>query len=300
MKLNAFKLEEYLARYEFKAPYLLCCSDAESWSLSEILAMANAQEHELWNNLRLGYTEVPGLPLLRETIAQTMYPNLQAENIFCFAGAEEGIFCGLSALCGPGEHVIVVTPCYQSLMEIPRAQGCHISTLNLTEEKGWRLDIEAVERLIQSNTKWLVINFPHNPTGQILAADDLQRLLALLAQHDLGLYSDEVYRLLGPAQNWVKPAACLYSMAVSLGVMSKAYGLAGLRVGWIACQDKEILKKIELFKQYTSICNSAPSEILSIIALRNQEHILARNNNIIKANLALLDDFMEEYYEHFS
>lgn len=301
MKLSTFKLEDYLCEYEFKAPYLLCCSDAESWSLDEILKMANAEERVLWNQQRLGYTEAKGLPLLRETIASTTYPGLNADNIRCFSGAEEAIFCTFFALCNPEDHAIVLTPCYQSLLEIPKLKGCSITTLSLREENGWRIDLEEIKKAIKPNTKWLIMNFPHNPTGQIIRKDELLGLIQILDKHGIWLFSDEVYRLLGPTTTtWTEPAACLYPKAISLGVMSKAFGMAGLRIGWIACQNQQVLESAMQIKYYSSICNNGPSELISLIALRNQTTIIARNNAIVDSNLSLLDSFFKEYSELFS
>lgn len=300
MSMNVFKLEEYLTHYEFTAPYLLCCSDAESFTMQEILDMASSEDKELWNNLRLNYTEVKGLPSLRQQIVDSLYPALQPESISCFAGAEEGIFCALHTLCEPGDHIIVLTPCYQSFIEIPRLKGAEVTEVMLQEEKKWIIDLYNIAKEIRSNTKGIVINFPHNPTGQVITSQELKSLITICEAHNLWLLSDEVYRLLGaPQQSWAPPAAELYPKALSIGVMSKAFGMAGLRIGWIACQDQELLKKIEYVKHYTSICNSAPSEIISLIALKNKDRILERNNQIVANNLMILDHFMETYKDLF-
>lgn len=242
--MNIFKLEEYLAKYEFSAKYLLCCSDAESFAMSEIISMADEQERDLWNNLRLGYTEALGLPALRATVAHELYNGLEVENILMFAGAEEGIFCALHAIIEEGDHVIVLTPCYQSLLEIPKSKGADITEIQLKEENDWGIDLHATFEAIKPNTKCIIINFPHNPTGQMLEEKELKRLVDICQAKGIWLFSDEVYRLLGaPNEPWAMPAACLYEKGLSLGVMSKAFGMAGLRIGWIACQDKAILKK---------------------------------------------------------
>lgn len=298
--MNIFKLEAFFARYEFSAKYLLCCSDAQSFTLLEVVAMAASEEKKLWDNLSLGYTEYPGLPLLRQTIAHEMYKDLDRDNILTFAGAEEGIFCALSVLIEPNDHVVVLTPCYQSLLEVPKSKGASITEIQLKEENDWRIDLEAIARAIKPNTKCIVINFPHNPTGQIIEEDELKKLVEICQSQSIWLFSDEVYRLLGsPNKAWTSPAACIYDKALSVGVMSKAYGMAGLRIGWIACQNKEILKKIEYMRHYTSMCNSAPSEILSIIALNNKDAILQRNNKIVADNLQLLDQFFTGYRHLF-
>ena len=301
MILNPFKLENYLARYEFNAPYLLCCSDAESMSMTELLNLSSAHEKRLWDDLRLGYTEASGLPLLRETLIQTLYPSLKENEILCFAGAEDGIFCALFALCEPGDHVIVLAPCYQSLLEIPKMKKASVTLLPLLEEEEWRLNLEKLKKAITPYTKGIIINFPHNPTGQVITQEELDDLVKVCETQGLWLFSDEVYRLLGHPQNsWVKPAAECYPKALSLGVMSKSFGMAGLRIDWIVCQDTELLSKIQQVKHYTSICNSAPAEVLSVIALKNKDHILERNNKVVKDNLALLEDFFHHYQDLFS
>ncbi len=301
MNINTFKLEEYLTKYEFSSPFLLCCSDAESFAVTEIINLASNDDKILWDNLRLHYTEPYGLPLLRETIAYHLYPSLKAENMLCFAGAEEGIFASLHVICEPGDHAIILTPCYQSLMELPKLKGASVTPVALKEENEWRISLEDITSAIRSNTKCIVINFPHNPTGQVISQKELNSLVSLCEANGLWLFSDEVYRLLGnPSEPWAKPAAELYPKAISLGVMSKAFGMAGLRVGWIACQDKKILHEIKKMKDYLSICNSAPAEIISVIALKNKDHILKRNNEIVSHNMALLDEFFNEYQDLFS
>ena len=232
MSINLFKLEEYLTQYEFSSPHLFCCSDAESVAMSEVIGLANQEEQNLWHNLQLKYTEPFGYPALRSTIAKVMYEEMTADNILCFAGAEEGIYCALYALCEPEDHVIVLTPCYQSLKEIPKMKGCEVTTLDLKESNDWKICLDDIKQVIQSNTKCLVMNFPHNPSGQIISQQALKDLVQLLDYHGIWLFSDEVYHHLGaPTESWASPAADVYPKALSLGVMSKAFGMPGLRVG---------------------------------------------------------------------
>ena len=301
IRFNRFKIEHYHSHNEFKNKYILSCSDAESWSLDEVLSMADARQLNMWENQRFSDTEIKGLYHLRETIAQSLYQGFTADNILCFAGGQEGIFCTLLTLCTPQDHVITLVPCYQSLAEVPRATGCDLTILHLREEHKWGLDIQEIKASIQANTKAVIINFPHNPTGQLISESQLKELIDLLRPRGIWLFSDEVYRLLGPAgTQWASPASILYEKAISLGVMSKSFGMAGLRVGWIACQDKHMLERIENTKYYTSICNSGPAEILSIIAISHKDHILNRNNSIVEKNLFILDDFIKNYERNFS
>ena len=298
---KTFKLEEYLARYEFSAPYLMCSSDPQTMLMRDVLALASMEEKEMWDNLSLSYTTPEGDPLLREAIANQLYPGLDKDQILCFAGAEEGIFCTLFGVVEPNDHLIVITPCYQSLLELPKAKGCSITTIELQESQNWQIDLNAIKAAIKPSTKWLVMNFPHNPTGQVISPGDLAELIQILAAHGIWLFCDEVYRLMGASDTvWADPVACVYPKALSLGVMSKSFGMAGLRIGWIACQDKAMLKKLEHVKYYTSICNSAPSEIISLIAVRQKDIILKRVNEIVNHNLQCIDEFMKDYSKHFS
>lgn len=290
-----------MGKYEFTAPYLLCCSDAETFSVREILDLTHDQkDRDLWEKLTLGYTEVKGHPLLREQIRSNLYPNLDTEHILCFGGAEEGIFCALNVLCKPDDHIIVHTPCYQSLLQIPIECGSEVTELELQENNGWRVDLHRLRGAVKENTKLIIINFPHNPTGQVISQEDLQAVIDLCREKDIWLFSDEVYRLLGnPSTPWAEPAACLYEKALSLGVMSKSFGLAGLRIGWIACQNPALLLEFERMKYYTSICNSAPSEILAYLALKQLKPLIDRNNRIVADNLQRLNEFVEEYSHIF-
>lgn len=299
--MNVFKLEEYLTKYEFNSPYVLCCSDVESWSMHELLKLADENQLDKWDKLSLAYTEPHGEPGLRALIAKTFYPSLEQNNVLCFAGAEEAIYACLNVLCDKTSHAIVVTPCYQSLYEIPKSLCQSVTTIALENSNKWQLDLNKIEASIQKNTTCMVINFPHNPTGKVLEPSTLENLVTICRKHGVWLFSDEVYRLLGsPHEPWASPAACYYEKAVSLGVMSKAYGMPGLRVGWVACQDQKVLLKFKQYKDYLSICNSAPSELLTEIALTNSEHILAKNNALVRQNITILDAFLKRYSALFS
>lgn len=301
MKINTFKLENYLSQHEFLPQHLLCRSDAESMAMRDLLAMADHEDQELWNNLQLGYTTAAGMPMLRQLIVQEMYNGLMPHQVLCFSGSEGAGFSALFALCEPEDHVIVLTPCYQALIEIPKFKGCEITQLPLKEENNWCIDIDAIRSMIKANTKWLIINFPHNPSGQVITPEELKNLIKLLDEHGVWLFSDESSRLLGtPIDGWAEPAAVLYPKAVSLNGMSKAFGLAGLRIGWVACQDPAAINKIKEIKNYTTIGNSTPSEVLSLIALKNKDIILEKNNQILSDNLVILDLFFTKNQKLFS
>lgn len=296
--LPDFRLETHFSRWEFKARHHMTASDAESLTLRDLLDIATPEEREGFDNLWLGYTETFGSPALRQEIAAT-YDRISAENILCFAGAEEGLYVANHILLSPGDHAIVITPNYQAAETIPLSI-CEVSGVPLDPLHGWRLDIDRIAAAVRPNTKLISINFPHNPTGYIPDRRTLDELVALCRKNDIWIFSDEVYRLLGSnPEKQIPQTADLYERGLSLNVLSKAYGLPGLRIGWIACSDRDLLLRMERMKHYLSICNSGPSEALARIALRNREKILARNNQLVLDNLDLLDRFFADYPDLF-
>ena len=296
--LPDFKLETYFSKWEFTARYNLCASDAESISLTELLALAEPEDRAAWDQLHLCYTETFGLPALRATIAAT-YEGLAPEDILCFCGAEEGIFAAMHALLSAEDHAVVVTPNYQSAETLPLSI-CAVTGVALDPEDGWSLDVSALEAALRPNTRVISINFPHNPTGKVIPRESFDAVVELARDRGIALFSDEVYRLLEHDESKRLPqAAEVYDRGLSLGVMSKAYGLPGLRIGWIACRDRALLSRMERIKHYLSICNPAPSELLALIALKARDRILARNRQLIAANLAALEAFFAERPELF-
>lgn len=295
MKLNEFKLERYFAQYEFSARYLLCCSDCESYSIQEILDLDPENERafkESW----LGYTESKGSPELREQIAG-LYEMCSPQDILVHSGAEEAIFNFMNIALEPGDHVIVQAPCYQSLQELPAAIGCEVSLWELRPgADGWALDMDFLSGAIKKNTRAVIINSPHNPTGHLLSRQEQKEIIEICRANKILLFADEVYRYLEYREEDRLPWACdLYEDAVSLGVMSKSFGLPGLRIGWIATRNRSIMNKMAAFKDYTSICNSAPSEFLATIALRHYQQIAGRNLQIIRENLDYIKPFLHEH-----
>jgi aspartate/methionine/tyrosine aminotransferase len=294
MQLPSFKLERYFAEYEFKAKYLLCSSDCESISAGELLAYEPEAEEDL-KRLWLGYTESPGSPSLRQEISQ-IYSTILPEQVLVHNGAEEAIFLFMHALLKPGDHIIVHWPSYQSLFEIARSIGCEVTFWEARLQNKWSLDLGDLKKNLRSNTRAVIVNTPHNPTGFLMQQSDFRELNAVLQERGIVLFSDEVYRELEYEPTDRLPTACdINQSGVSLGVMSKAYGLAGLRIGWIATHNAPVFKRIAELKDYTTICSSAPSEYLAEVALRHRAQLVKRNLKIIRHNLTLLDKFFTSH-----
>lgn len=296
--LPDFRLETHFSKWEFKARYHMTASDAESMSLPDLLAMASPEDRAGFENMWLGYTETYGAPDLREAIAGT-FMRQSADDILCFAGASEGIFAANTVLLEKDSHAIVVTPNYQSHETMPLAI-CEVTGVPLDPNDNWSLDIDRIAAAIRPNTRLVTINFPHNPTGAILPLERYRALIELCRTHGIYILHDEIFNGLGASDAEHLPyIADEYERGLSLGVMSKSYGLPGLRVGWIACQDREALSKMERLKHYLSICNSGPSERLTMIALNNREKILARNCAIVDENLPKWDAFFARHSDLF-
>src|SRR5690606_32974908 len=234
----------------------------------------------------------------RAVIAGT-YESVGADDVICFAGAEEALYLAMHVLLGPGDHAVVLTPNYQSAETVPLSL-CEVTGVALDAGRDWALDLDAVAAAMRPNTRVVSVNFPNNPTGKIIDRDDFTALAKICEERGLHLFSDEVYRGLerDPART-LPQAADLTPFGLSLNVTSKSLGLPGLRIGWIACRDREVRSRLERAKHYTTICNSAPSEVLARIALKARDTILARNRALIAANLPHFDAFFAEFADLF-
>ena len=293
MRIAEFKLERYFARWEFAAKFLLGSSDAESFSLDELLSLADDDSRKLWKDMWLGYTESPGHPLLRAEIAG-LYDGIEADDVLVFAGAEEAIFTYANVALGAGDRAVVMWPAYQSLFEAARAAGADVSLLRLRYENAWALDVDELASLVKPTTATVIFNVPHNPTGSIPDRRSFDAAVALCERTSARVFIVEVYRFGELDESRRLPAACETSArGVSLGGLAKPFGLAGLRIGWIATKDRDLLTRLAKFKDYLTICSSGPSELLAIAALRARDKVLARNRAIALSNLARLDDLFK-------
>jgi aspartate/methionine/tyrosine aminotransferase len=286
-----FALERYFAEFEFEARHLLSSSDCETMPTQALLDLEPGSR-DRYLDLTLGYTETRGNPELRADLAR-LYEGVGPESIMVHAGAEEAILDFFLAALSPGDHVVVNSPCYQSLSEIPRAMGCAVDPWPLQETKGrWVFDVDALARLLVPRTKLVVFNAPHNPTGALPTREEFEAIVALCAKAGALLFSDEVYRYLERDPGRRLPAACeVYDDAVSLNVLSKSAGLPGLRIGWLATKRSDLLDAVAAAKDYGSLCSSGPSEFLAGVAARHFGSLVERSRSVIAANLPIVEGF---------
>jgi aspartate/methionine/tyrosine aminotransferase len=295
-----FQLERYFARYEFTTRHLLASSDCEAVSLSELLALADDADRAAWDGLRLGYTESPGLLELRERIA-AQYPGLAADDLVT-AAPEEALYILGRTLLRPGDRVIVTFPGYQSLYEIAAAAGATVERWTPEESAaGWWFDPGKLETLARGGAKAIVVNFPHNPTGALPTPAEWAAVVKTAESASAILVSDEMYRGLEyePARR-LAPGAVACERGVSVGGLSKAYGLPGLRVGWLATRDRAAREAAQAYKDYTTICSSAPAERLAVVALKNAERLVERCRGIVAANRPLVESLAARHAHAFA
>ncbi len=293
MRIKDFKLERYFAEHEFSAEYLLSSSDCNGYELKFLLDIASPSELRLWETLKLGYTESEGHPVLREAILQ-YYKCSAVENVVVASPGELN-FITMNVLLGSADHVVAVAPSYQSLYEVTRSIGCEISYWE-PDPENWEFNVDDLRRVIRNNTKLIVLNFPHNPTGSCLTPSQLSEIIEIAEAHNIYIFSDEMYhKLIIDDVPELMPVCDLYERGISLWGTSKSFGLAGLRTGWLVSQDIDFLHKVVSFKDYLSICTSAPSEILSIIALNNIDKFIIPNIKKIRKNVSLFGNFTKRH-----
>jgi len=266
--VRPFAIERFYERWEFRAELMLSSSDCESLAVADVLALE---------------------PGAREPA-----------DVLGLAAAEEGILVAYHALLGAGEHAVIETPCYGSALELVRSTGAEVSEWRRRYEDGWAHDVDELERLLRPDTRLLYINSPHNPTGRAMSHEVFARVVELAREHSLVLFSDEVYRGLEHDDADRLPAAVdAYERAISLGAVSKAHGLPGLRVAWLAARDPALLARVRDMKLYTTICSPAPSELLVALALRHGDRLIARSRELVLANMGPLEEFLARRAELF-
>lgn len=296
MQIDPFNLERYFARYEFNVKYLLSSSDCDGFSMQYVLNAAEHGELQLWENLALGYTDSLGHPLLREAISKH-YNTIKPDEVFVLSPGEAN-FILMNLLLKPGDEVVCMRPAYQSLYQVAKSLGCKLVYWNMTNEGGFNVD--DLNGLVTAKTRMLIVNFPHNPTGYYPSEEELNRIIEIARRNNTFIFADEMYHKLvhNPAK-LNDSLADRYENFISLWGTAKSFGLAGLRIGWVVSHNKQLLQKMQHYKDYFTICNSAPAEILTMIALNNSEKFIEVNLSKIRQNKKHFADFVNKHPQVF-
>lgn len=285
-------------------PYSLSNSFAQPLTHPELikhsLARGDQKLVDAYNNHGLGYTPNGGSLDLREEIAKLYGPDITANNILVFTGAQVALQTASLALVDPSSHSIVFTPGYQSVQESPGHAGSQVTKIKLRAENNWQIDPREVEEAIRENTRYIVVNEPYNPAGTLMSAERQMQLKNIAERHDICILSDEVYRLLEHDPTDRLPAmADLYKKGISAVTMSKPWGACGITIGWLATQDLAVKEKLVDVQYFGTACPSRASELQAIMVLRASNVILQKNLVFIRHNIKLLHEFMQQYSDWF-
>ena len=292
MKIEPFALERWLTAHELHVEYDIAESGIYPLTTQDLLGLlpeeerSGALQHLL--DLRLGYSEATGTLRLRTLLAET-YEDCDPDNILVTTGAIEANFLLFNVLLNPGDHVVAPYPAYQQLYSVPRALGCEVSLWKVNSDDGsglgFRFDLDELERLLRPDTRLVVINSPHNPTGAMLTPGEFQRVYDLADSVGARVLSDEAYRWLA-VPGGSEPPPPMYNLGgISVGTFSKPFGLPGLRIGWMAAP-AEITAECWAMRDYVSLSPGKLNDALAVLALEHREQIVQRNAAIIRANLA--------------
>jgi aspartate/methionine/tyrosine aminotransferase len=290
MKIETFLLERWMTRHETHVRYDIAESGILPLSTQDLLDFEPADRRaatlERLLTLPLGYSEARGTESLRTALAST-YARGSAEHILVTTGAIEANFLLFNVLLEAGDHVVAPYPAYQQLYSVPRAIGCDVSLWKVGPETGYRYDVDALARLITPRTRVIVVNTPHNPTGAMMTPDDARRVYALAESVGATVIGDEAYRWLAVPDGapFADPFFDLGPAGISVGTLSKPFGLPGLRIGWMA-GPPDVIQRCWGLRDYISLSPGKLNDALADLAFSHRDKIIARNTTIIRANLA--------------
>jgi aspartate/methionine/tyrosine aminotransferase len=254
-------------------------------------------------NLDLAYASIPGDEQLRQGIADyhndlNRSQSYGPDQVVTFCGAQEALRAIYAAILHPGDEVIVATPAYPSLTSMVTEYGAFLRPLRLSVDNKWRLDLNELRALLTSRTRLLVLNYPHNPTGAVLSPSDRRTILEMLREYDCYLLLDDVAQGINPHDLDLGHDFLSFPKSVVVSVLSKSFGLGGIRIGWAITSNGTLREQLTAFKTGHSICTSVVDERLAIVALRNRQTILRRNNDLVLQNSLLFEEFAQRHQDH--
>jgi len=287
MKISAFKIEEWMNKYEASAVYDLTTTCISPLSVSEL-----PFEKSIFN-IKLGYGDITGSERLKTAI-KSLYENQELENITVTHGAIGANQLVFLSLLEKGDEVVSVVPTYQQHYSIPDSLGCNVKLFFLKEENNWLPDLKELDSVVTSKTKLLCLNNPNNPTGAVIPDRMLEEITEIAKKKNVWVLSDEVYRGLNlVGKPYSKSVADIYEKGISVGSMSKTYSLPGLRVGWVAGRT-DLINEINHQRQYNTISISPLDDYFASVALENRDDIAKRNFTILYAGFRILSDWLSE------
>jgi aspartate/methionine/tyrosine aminotransferase len=293
MQLKPFLLDAWLDQYEHDIEFNLGASTGPTWTVNDILALADDSTRHRFLNHNLVYGRPAGADGLREAIAEMQ--DVPVEAVQVVTGASEALVALMWLAAEPGANVILPLPGFTTFSALPESLGLETRFYRVRRENGFRIDPDEIKRLADAKTKLILINSPHNPTGATIAEDEMEALHDFTAQRGIQLVSDEVYHPIYHGRK-TKSAARLQHATV-ISDLSKAFSIAGVRTGWMIEHDAKRRQQYWTARAYFSISNTTTGEILSEIAIRRRDAVLSRTQEVATRNLKLLESFMADHRE---
>lgn len=295
MKIETFQLERWMTTYELAVKYDIAESGIAPMSTNDLLDLLPAADRERalqsLLDLRLGYSEARGSLALRTALAET-YENTSPDNILVTTGAIEANFLLLNTLLDSGDHVVVIDPAYQQLQSVPRAIGCDVSLWRPRQDPHFHFELDDLRELVTDRTRLIVINTPHNPTGAILSEAELRAVYAIAESIGATVLCDEAYRWLDVpgSEPLAPPIRNLGDRGVSVGTVSKPFGIPGLRIGWIAAPE-DLIQQCWAMRDFISLSPGGLNDALALIAVTHRDQIAARTRSIVEQNLDIAESW---------
>lgn len=294
MKIDPFAVEIWMNAHETRCDLNLAETCVDSLTVGELLEISGHKPGDLdaLMDMRLSYGAIEGSARLRTAIA-ALYERQEPENIVVTHGAAGANALVHQALVEPGDRVISIVPTYQQHVSIPESIGAEIVRLELRREDDFRLDMPQLARLAKGGAKLIALTNPNNPTGVLIDRAGLEEIVEIARGCGAWILCDEVYRgtdQTGPGST--ASIAGLYEKGISTGSMSKAFSLAGLRLGWI-CAPREIIEAVSIHRDYNTISVGMIDDHFAALALENADAVLSRSKRITRTNLEILSDWVE-------
>lgn len=291
MKIKPFAVEEWMNAWEVGAKYNIAETCVDSISMDELFALTGENKEKFLTQLcarRLSYGDIEGLPVFRKGVCK-LYTSLGMEHIVPTHGASGANHHVFYSLISPGDRIVSIMPTYQQLYSIPESYGADVRILQLRREDRYLPDIDALRRLVTPATKLICLNNPNNPTGALMPESVLREIIDMARSVDAWILCDEVYRHLSQEDMWCPSIADLYEKGISVSSMSKVFSMAGLRLGWIATHDRDVIKSCLSHRDYNLVSCGVVDEMLAAVALKHSDVMLKRSRKIVRENLQILD-----------
>jgi len=295
MQIKPFAVEKWMSTYEDGARFNIAETCVDSVSLDELFALTGQDRDAFFRQFsarRLTYGAIEGAPAFKQGVCK-LYKTISPEHIVPThgaAGANHHIFY---SLLEPGDRVVSIMPTYQQLYSIPESFGADVQLLHLCQKNDYLPNLDELRALVTPETKMICINNPNNPTGALMSSGLLREIVEIAKSVGAYILCDEVYRHLTQADGWCESVADLYDKGISVSSMSKVFSLAGLRLGWIATHDTDVVRACLSHRDYDLISCGMFDEAVAAVALEHSEKLLERNRTIVRENLAILDEWVK-------